>query len=489
MKQKKAVSILCLVLAVIMILSLVISVLPGRAYAVTQADIDALRAKKNEISQRVAAAQERLNGLQEQEAGVLEQKDALEVEKQSAQEALDLVAEEIAMYNDMIAEKERELQAALSKEQEQLERYRMRVRAMEENGGYNLVGLIINSGSFTDLLTMLDDVGEVMESDKELELEYRAARQDVERVKAEYEAVKAEAEERQAELEGEKAELEAQIAAAEARLEELADDIAAAMEVYEAEAAAEEEAAREVTALIARYEEEQRKAREAAAAAAAAEAARRAAEEAARRAAEQAAAQSGTGTGGETITEGSGGGESISDGSGGYVAPVGGDSSGYGGETVVGGGGGGESIGSGGGGGGSSFSGGFIWPVTSGNTITGRYGEQRSGHVHSGIDIDGYGCDGSPIVAAAAGTVITSSSNSGYGNYVVIDHGSGYTTLYAHMSSNAVSTGTYVSAGQTIGYMGASGNASGTHCHFEIRINGGTADPEAWFPGCPHWNC
>ena len=92
-------------------------------------------------------------------------------------------------------------------------------------------------------------------------------------------------------------------------------------------------------------------------------------------------------------------------------------------------------------------------------------------------------------VPAAAGTVIASTSSSGYDNYVMIDHGNGYVTLYAHMSGNAVSTGQYVSQGQTIGYMGASGNAAGTHCHFEIRINGATTDPEAWFPGLAHWNC
>ena len=131
-----------------------------------------------------------------------------------------------------------------------------------------------------------------------------------------------------------------------------------------------------------------------------------------------------------------------------------------------------------------------MWPCPKWNGyITGRYREQRSGHVHAGIDIDGYGCDGAAIVAAASGTVITATSSSGYGNYVLIDHGNGYQTLYAHMSGLAVSTGAYVSQGQTIGYMGATGNASGTHCHFEIRINGATTDPEAWFPGLAHWNC
>lgn len=468
MKQKKFVSILCIILAVLMMLSLIISVLPARAYAVTQSDIDALRAKKNEISQRVVEAQERLDGLKGQQAGVLEQKAALEEQKRSAQEALELVSQEIAMYDEIIEEKEQELQAALKKEQDQLERYRTRVRAMEENGGYNVAALLVQSTNFSELLTALDDVGEIMDSDKQLEREYRAARQEAERVKAEYEQVRAECQEKKDELEVEKAGIEAQIVSAQSQLDDLADEIAAAMEVYEAEAAAEEQAAAEVTALILQYEEEQRRAREAAAAAAAAEAARRAAEQAAQQ-------QGGTVTDGGNGTSYSGG--AVYDGSGATVADGGGS-------------GGGENISDGGGASYSGFSGSFTWPCPNWNGyITGRYGEQRSGHTHAGIDIDGYGCDGSPVVAAASGTVITSGYSGGYGNYVVIDHGSGYSTLYAHMSGNAVSSGQYVSAGQTIGYLGASGNASGTHCHFEIRINGSTTDPEAWFPGLAHWNC
>ena len=72
--------------------------------------------------------------------------------------------------------------------------------------------------------------------------------------------------------------------------------------------------------------------------------------------------------------------------------------------------------------------------------------------------------------------------NSGYGNYVIINHGNGYNTLYAHMSSIAVSYGQSVSMGSTIGYAGASGNVSGPHLHFEVRSSssGGTIDPASF---------
>ncbi len=113
-------------------------------------------------------------------------------------------------------------------------------------------------------------------------------------------------------------------------------------------------------------------------------------------------------------------------------------------------------------------------------------GEER---YHSGIDIDGYHNDGKPIVAAAEGTVVASTSNSGYGNYVIIDHGNGYMTLYGHMSGRAVSNGDKVSQGQTIGYLGATGRATGTHCHYEVFLNGNRIDPEQFYSGMTYWGC
>ena len=110
-------------------------------------------------------------------------------------------------------------------------------------------------------------------------------------------------------------------------------------------------------------------------------------------------------------------------------------------------------------------------------------------HHHSGIDIDGYGNEGGIIIAADGGTVITATYSDGYGNYIIIDHGNGYKTLYGHMSGMAVSSGQSVSQGQTIGYLGSTGRATGTHCHFEIFINGNRTDPAAYFSGLSYYNC
>ncbi|MBQ2071366.1 MAG: M23 family metallopeptidase, partial [Oscillospiraceae bacterium] len=113
-------------------------------------------------------------------------------------------------------------------------------------------------------------------------------------------------------------------------------------------------------------------------------------------------------------------------------------------------------------------------------------GESRS---HSGIDIDGYGCEGSAVTAADGGTVITATYNDGYGNYIIIDHGNGMQTLYAHLSGMAVGEGSSVSQGQTIGYVGATGRATGTHLHFEVFVNGSRTDPAGYFGGLSYYNC
>jgi murein DD-endopeptidase MepM/ murein hydrolase activator NlpD len=114
---------------------------------------------------------------------------------------------------------------------------------------------------------------------------------------------------------------------------------------------------------------------------------------------------------------------------------------------------------------------GLIWPV-SGPVVSG-YG-MRWGRMHMGIDIGaGYG---TPIVASASGTVIFAGWMGGYGNFVIVDHGGGLSTAYAHQSSIAVGGGA-VSQGQVLGYVGCTGHCFGPHLHFEVRVNGSAVDP------------
>ena len=114
---------------------------------------------------------------------------------------------------------------------------------------------------------------------------------------------------------------------------------------------------------------------------------------------------------------------------------------------------------------------GLIWPV-SGPVVSG-FG-MRWGRMHMGIDIGvGYG---TPIHAAASGTVIFAGWMGGYGNFVIVDHGGGLSTAYAHQSSIAVGGGA-VSQGQVLGYVGCTGHCFGPHLHFEVRVNGSAVDP------------
>ncbi|HLS66807.1 MAG TPA: peptidoglycan DD-metalloendopeptidase family protein [Pseudogracilibacillus sp.] len=125
----------------------------------------------------------------------------------------------------------------------------------------------------------------------------------------------------------------------------------------------------------------------------------------------------------------------------------------------------------------SQYSGGkFAWP-TSGGYISSPMGT-RWGRPHSGIDIARTDRSTSPpIYAAESGTVESAGSRNGYGNTVIINHGNGVKTLYAHMASINVSNGQKVSRGQQIGIMGATGNSTGIHLHFEVHVNGSVQNP------------
>ena len=124
--------------------------------------------------------------------------------------------------------------------------------------------------------------------------------------------------------------------------------------------------------------------------------------------------------------------------------------------------------------------GGYIWPVDSRyitSTVGGRESPGGIGSTnHKGTDIGRVGYT-SPVYASKAGTVIVAQYSSSYGNYVVISHGSGNTTLYAHMSSIKTSVGSYVNQGDVIGITGSTGNSTGPHLHFEVTENGVRVNP------------
>lgn len=125
-------------------------------------------------------------------------------------------------------------------------------------------------------------------------------------------------------------------------------------------------------------------------------------------------------------------------------------------------------------------SGGFVWPCPSSYTITSEFGGRESPTAgassnHMGIDIGAP--SGSSIVAAASGTVVTAQYSTSAGNYVIISHGNGISTVYMHASALYVSAGQTVSAGESIAAVGSTGYSTGPHLHFGVTVNGAYVNP------------
>ena len=129
---------------------------------------------------------------------------------------------------------------------------------------------------------------------------------------------------------------------------------------------------------------------------------------------------------------------------------------------------------------------GFLWPLNASyNVLTSLYGPRRhpvtgKPNNHTGIDIPAP--KGTKIMAAKSGVVVTSTYNNSYGNYVVVAHSDGTSTLYAHMSKRSVSEGQTVRQGDKLGEVGTTGSSTGNHLHFEFRVNGTRKDALDYYP-------
>ena len=406
--NRKIRSLMALVLCTVLTAAAVLDTMPCGAYAVTQAEIDALKEERDAIRAQRQEKQAIVEQLEAYKASVVEQKRAMDERNMYTLQQIQLNSDEIALYDEMIADKEKELVEAERLEKEQLDRYRSRVRAMEENGSLGYLALILKTTSLGELLTAMDDIGEIMESDKELEDAYIAARKNTEEVKAEYEEYRADINAKQDVLRAEQAELEKDIEEAINLILDIQNNLEERQAEYDEIMAAEDAANANIDKLVAELEAQRR--------------------------AEQA---------------NNGGGSS-------------------------------------GAGSGANSTGSFIWPVASYVYVSSRFGQRVhpiTGEIknHTGIDIASN--QGTTIYAADGGTITLAAWNGGYGNCVMIDHGNGYVTLYGHMSSIAVSQGQTVSQGDTIGYVGSTGNSTGPHLHFEVLKNGTRIDPEQFFSG------
>ena len=427
MKTLKRSRTLAFLLALLMMASIASAgLVPGsRALAVSQAEIDELQEEADGLAAQKAEVQRKINALEADKDATLAKKAALDEQIMLTQQEIDNIAAQIEVYHQLIHQKELEVEAAQKAEDEQLQKYRDRVQSMEENGNISYLAVLFEASSFSDFLSRLDFIHEVMVYDEQLYNDYIAAKEATIRAKQDLEAALAQEEAAKALEEEKRAELEEEVREAEAYVAELQSNINTQEAYYAQVDAAEAELNAQIREKEAELAEQIRLEEE-----------RKRKEEEARRA----AASSGSSSSGGSSSYGS-------------VA---------------------------------RGTGSFIWPTPSCYGITSDYGYRVhpiSGEyrLHAGIDIGaGYGAQ---ILAADSGTVIASYYHWSYGNMVMISHGNGYQTLYAHMSAFAVSTGQSVSQGQVVGYVGSTGSSTAPHCHFEIRYNGNYCDPKDYFSG------
>ena len=398
MKHTKRAGRVFQVLAALLLAVCVLCVDLSPALAVTQADIDKLKNNASDLSQQKKELQSKISALSDDIANNMKKKELLDSEISVLSSEISNVESQISTYAELITQTEAELLDAQEREAAQYELFCKRVRAMEERGTISYWSVLFKADSFTDLLSRLDFINEIMDSDQKVIQDLQDLQAEIEEKKESLETQKAESEAAKAELVSKKSELNkqreaanalvAQLRASKSEYQEDMDDLSA-----EAEA---------VQAQILKLSKEL--------------------------AAQQAA----------------------------QGKPS------------------------------NAALGGYIWPVSS-RRITSTFGGRASpGGIgstnHKGIDIGGVGYT-TEIHAAKAGTVIVSQYSRSYGNYVVVSHGSGNTTLYAHMSSRKVSVGQYVNQGDVLGITGSTGNSTGPHLHFEITESGVRINPLNYLTG------
>ena len=411
MQKKLLKPIFSFALAFVMAVSLFVGFIPTTASAVTQSEINDLKSQKAALSEQSASYEATISSLKNKKNAQVELKTALDSKLALTNQQIMNLEEQIKLHDALIERKTQEVGEAQVTADEQLEKYKKRVRAMEESGRYNYIEVLFGANSIGEFLSLIDDIGDIMKSDKELEDSYKESVVNLKEAKAEYEEVQTELKQNKVECAQLKDQLQVDITQAAAVITSLQADINENASVLSELDSQESALQSQIQAKVNQLNEQKK------------------AEEEANR---------------NNNNGGSSGGSTT--GTGNLVWPS------Y--CTYI-----------------SSRQGPRVHPIT---------GEYKN---HGGTDIAA--SYGSAIYAADSGRVVSSSDgwNGGWGNYVMIDHGNGMQTLYAHMSSRAVSVGQTVSRGQTIGYVGSTGMSTGPHLHFEMYVNGSRIDPQTKYPG------
>lgn len=382
-KRRLMVSVIAILVALVFILTFIASVFPvGAASLSTQLE--------NAKNQKRAAQQE-LSEIQNKKKTAESDKAKLDYEINDLNQQISAVSAELDRTAALLSQKETELALAQEECEKQFNSFKNRARIMYENGPSTYIEILFSSGSFSEFMSSIEIIKNLLDYDNRILEERKAAREEIAAQKTEIETIKNDQETRRQTLSQMQSTLETKRASQSAVISQLESREETVRRQVEEQVA--EEA--RIQSLINQALAAQKTSAQSAS-----------------------ASVSGTGT--------------------------------------------------------------MQWPCPSTNRLTSRFATRQHPidgvtKMHNGIDIaGGYGAD---IIAADSGTVLFSGNSSSYGKYIVISHGGGLTTLYAHCSQLLVSAGATVSRGQTIAKVGSTGKSTGPHLHFEVSLNGSRQDP------------
>ena len=237
--------------------ALMLFLLPIRCFAVTQEELENIEAQREVLETRRDNIEKKVSDLSASHASALEQKAALDERNQITLKQINLLMDQIDLCDTILKQKEKEVEAAKQKETEQLEKFRARVRGMEENENYSILDLLLTSSSIGEFISAMEDMQVIVESDKKLADDYIAAREEAERVRNEYLSVKNEYKEHLDVLNAEQGRLERQIAEADALIISLEEDTESAIAEYEISIASEDKMAKYLDEMSLQYAHEQ----------------------------------------------------------------------------------------------------------------------------------------------------------------------------------------------------------------------------------------
>lgn len=369
-----------------------------------------------------------------------EYKSALVSKVQVLDEKIAVTREKISSLNDDIKEKQDAYDKGLSEVEDQFDALANRLRILYMSGNATDLEIIFGAKDFSDLIDKMELVKSLANSDKELISEIQTKLDELSTKKKSLEADKKDLETQQASLKSDQDEFNKLISDNDEILKNLYASNSEAQNSLESAALQSDE----IEAKISQYY-----------------AAQKAAAEHAAQASQSSSGSSSSSS--SSSSSGSSSSGSSSSGSSSVIVPSGS---------------------------------GFAWPTPGFVSLSSEWFEDREVYNHGGIDIAGAGIMGTPVVAAADGTVVATNSScthnwgksyscgcgGGYGNYVMISHAGGKMTVYGHLTSLTVSSGQSVSRGQVIGYVGSTGNSTGPHLHYECRLNGVRYNPMSEYP-------